>query len=146
MLSSTFSTELEPEPRLRWLVLGSASTMLLVGLLIVYRLSVGPGIRFVVAGAWASIGLLELRRLVLGYRSCRRVRIYADGSAETADATGTWHSARFQPGSVVLDRFAWLRIDAGRGRRFAELLVGNSRKNNEWRRLQVIWRHLGAAI
>ena len=120
--------------------------MLLLGLLIIGLMSLDPAIRFVAAGIWLPIGMLELRRFVCGYRTCGRLRLYADGSAMTADPAGAWSDAKLRPGSVVLERVAWLRIDAGQGRRFAELLVGNSRKSNEWRRLQVIWRHLGAAI
>jgi len=108
-------------------------------------MSIDPAVRLLAAGAWLPIGLLELCRFVQGYRSCERLRVFADGSAATADATGAWRKAKLRPGSVVLDRVAWLRIDAGQGGRFTELLVGNSRKNNEWRRLQVIWRHLGTA-
>ena len=146
MSSSAFLTELEPVPWLRWLVLISGSVMLLLGLLIIYLMAVNPAVRFMTASAWLPIGLLELRRIAHGYRNCERLRIFADGSAAIADATGTWCKASLRPGSVVLDRVAWLRIDAGQGRRFAELLVGNSRKNNAWRRLQVIWRHLGTAL
>lgn len=119
--------------------------MLVLGLLVISLMSMDPAIRFLAAGAWLPIGLAELHRFARGYRSCRRLRVHADGSAQIADAAGAWHAVQLRPGCVVLDRIAWLWIDAGPGRKFAELLVGNSRKNNEWRRLQVIWRHLGAA-
>ena len=146
MSSSEFLTEIEPLPWLRWLVLVSGAALLLLGLVVISQMTMDPAIRIAAAAVWLSVGLLQLGRFVQGYRRCRRLRLYADGSAAIADASGAWHKAQLRPGCVVLDRVAWLRLDAGRRQKFAELLVGNSRKNDAWRRLQVVWRHLGAAI
>lgn len=145
MSSNAFSTELEPSPRLRRLVLASGIALQLLGQLVISQMSVDPAVRIAASGAWSLLGVLQLRRLIRGYRACRRLRIHADGSAEIADAGGAWRGAKLQPGCVVLERVAWLRLDAGRRQKFAELLVGNSRQSNAWRRLQVIWRHLGSA-
>jgi len=60
------------------------------------------------------------------------------------DADGNWHPARLLPGSMLLRRVGWIRWDDGCGRQYAELLRGRSRESDDWRRLQVIWRHIGA--
>ena len=145
MSSSTFSTELRPEPRLRWLVVLSGVGMLLLGLVVISSMSAGVAVRVPGALAWLGVGGYQLHRLVRCYQLCRRIRINEDGSAEIATAGGAWRVAELQTGSVVLQRIAWLRIDAGGRRKFAELFVGNCRENESWRRLQIIWRHLGSA-
>ena len=48
-------------------------------------------------------------------------------------------------GSLLLRRTAWIRIQSERGEVFAELLRGKCRRSVNWRRLHVIWRHIGAA-
>lgn len=79
-----------------------------------------------------------------GYAMTRGLRITADGSLRCLDARGRWQPARILPGSVVLARLAWLRFETGKGAQAAELLRGDPRKSQHWRRLQVIWRHIGA--
>lgn len=69
----------------------------------------------------------------------------AGGAVEVVGQDGGWRAATLQNGSVVLSEFAWLRIETCDGRKVVELLRGNCRKNKEWRRLQMIWRHLGGS-
>jgi len=52
--------------------------------------------------------------------------------------------ASIEAGSVVLWHFAWLRFRTENGRRHVELMRRKTAQNKDWRRLQVIWRHLGA--
>ena len=59
---------------------------------------------------------------------------------------GEWRTASLLSGSLVLPGVAWLRISVGTGPAYGELLTGNPRKNEDWRRLLVIWRHIGATI
>jgi len=39
---------------------------------------------------------------------------------------------------------AWLVLASPDGRRWLALLQGDSRESEQWRRLQVIWRHMGS--
>ena len=119
--------------------------MLVLGLIVIAAMSTPPPVRALLAAAWLVLASRQLRALLRHNAMVRRIRVYADGSAEIADACGAWHPAKLRSGSVVLDRLAWLRLDAGDAPQAGELLAGNSRKSKEWRRLQMIWRHLGSA-
>ena len=145
MLSIEFSTELSPESRLRRLVVGSGVVLLALGLLVIAVMSTPPGIRVLIAIVWLVPTSRQLLRMLRHYAVVQRIRVYPDGSARIATADGAWQPASLGSGSVVLERVAWLRLDTGDGPAVGELLTGNSRKNKDWRRLQVIWRHLGSA-
>ena len=143
MSSIAYSTELRPDPRLRRLVLGSGIGLLVLGLIMIAAMSISTPARWGLALAWTLLATRQLWVLVRHYAGVRQIRIYADGSATIAAADDAWHAAAVLPGSVVLDRIAWLRIGIDGASPGAELLAGNARENKEWRRLQVIWRHLG---
>ena len=140
-----FSTELHPEPLLRRIVLASGTVMLGAGLMVIAAMSATAAVRGLVALAWLLLACRQLWAQARHNALVRRIRIYADGSVEFAVAGGHWHPATLASGSIVLERLAWLRLDVGNAAPSGELLAGNSRKNKDWRRLQMIWRHLGRA-
>jgi hypothetical protein len=80
-----------------------------------------------------------------GYAASGALRIAAGGQVERQTPDGAWEPATLCAGSLVLARFAWLRIAAAGGRPYAELVSARSHASEDWRRLQVIWRHIGAA-
>jgi hypothetical protein len=82
--------------------------------------------------------------MVRGHALCRRLRMSAGGELLLLDPLGNWHTARLLPGSVLLRRIGWIRLETGIGQRCAELVRGSCRESDDWRRLQVIWRHIGA--
>ena len=86
----------------------------------------------------------EFRRLQRGFAICRRIRIHSDGEAAVLNNDGEWLPGALQTGSVLLRRLGWLRIRGASGQVFLELIRGNARQSHDWRRLQVIWRHIGA--
>jgi hypothetical protein len=45
-----------------------------------------------------------------------------------------------------MSRVAWLRLEFDDGLRYGELLTGNPRRDEQWRRLQLIWRQPAAAF
>jgi len=49
---------------------------------------------------------------------------------------------------VLLRKVGWIRLSfelpTGRKLILGELLRGDGRRGEDWRRLQVIWRHIGA--
>lgn len=138
-------TELTPEPRLRGLVLVSGWLACALGSAVIFLLPVPWLVRIAAAGGWVIVNGRELAAVYDGYRRYRRVRFYSSGDIELQTDAGDWQAAQLVNGSIVLGGIAWLRMQTCDGRRFAELLRGKSRKNEDWRRFQVIWRHLGSA-
>jgi len=142
--SNTYSARLDPDARLRLLVLVSGVCLGMVGLALILTLKLHAVATAAVATAWLVLTLSELRGLWLGFRSSRALRIASDGSLMRLDQAGTWRDARLLPGTVVLRRLAWIRLETARGARSAELIQGRCADSHDWRRLQVIWRHIGA--
>lgn len=101
--------------------------------------------RLLLVWVWAVAGIRSLVRVAAGHARCRRIRLEAGGRVELLDPGGEWRRARLGDGCVVLGRIAWLRLESGDGYCFGELLRGGPRHGEEWRRFQVIWRHLGRA-
>ncbi|MDX1481905.1 MAG: hypothetical protein R3315_09530 [Woeseiaceae bacterium] len=142
--SATYATELVPDPRLRIVVIVVAAAALGGGLLVIVTLPVAPGWRAGFGAAWCAVSAVRLAQLLRGFARCARLRLAADGSLAVIGAGGPPAQARLLPGSVVLSTCAWLRIGFDDGSASVELLAGNARGDHAWRRLQVIWRHLGA--
>lgn len=142
MSSAIFVAELQTDAGLRRLLSCSNLIALAVGAGILLNLPVPVGLRTLAAAGWGFVMVLEYFGRRARQQQLRRIRVYADGSAQLLDRTGTWTQATVCRDSVVLARFAWLRLNFADGRRHAELLTGNSRESQDWRRLQVIWKHL----
>jgi len=139
-----YSTELSPEPCLRRTVIATGLAASGIGLLLVAMLDIGALWRCLVSLAWICRSVRELWVIAGGYMRCKRIRIDSAGTVELLIGDVGWVPARLLAGSVVLDGIAWLRIESGNGRRYAELVRGDLHEDEAWRRLQVIWRHLGA--
>ena len=96
------------------------------------------------AVAWFVVGSRDLWLIASGYKRCARIRLHHEGSIQAFAGDGHCVAAVLCAGSVVTTRFAWLRIEFPQGRRGGLLLRRKACRNEDWRRLQVIWRHLGA--
>ena len=142
--SSIFSAELHPDLRLRRAVLLSGAGFAGIGVLVIVSMRLHPLALVAASGCWLVVCSWEWRRILCGFSECQRLRFMADGAVMLLDPNGHWHPARLLPGSVLLRHAGWLLLEAGRGRRFAEPVRGRCRQSNDWRRLQVIWRHVGA--
>ena len=144
MSSSAFSAELAAQPILRRLVLCSgvflnAAALALILLLPVHvAVTAGSAILCVVYGAYEQI------RLRHAYQRFSRLRISCDGNLRVFDRQGEWRAGTLLAGSVLLRRAGWIRIRTDDGCVFAELVRGHCRHSTDWRRLHVIWRHVGA--
>ena len=138
------SAELCPEPRLRRLVLASGILLFGIGLALIMQLPVAAGYKSLIAVCWSAICAYEWISNRLAYARCGILRIDAEGRIERSNSQGAWQVHRLRSGSVVLPRLAWLRLSAGDGLRYAELLRGDICESDDWRRFQVIWRHVGA--
>ena len=127
------------------------------------RAVLGSGIAFAIGAAllvlelpfersWRAAGMLMLllmaaREWVLisrGHKQCDSILIEHNGDCQLRSGDGCCSRATLCAGSVVLARFAWLRFKTDEGRHCVELLRAKSTQIEDWRRLQVIWRHLGA--
>ena len=146
MSSSKYFADLPPDPRLRRLVQLSGIVLAMLGVLLVLTLPLRPMATIPSAGAWLSFCVREFILLRRGFALCCRIRIMADGALRVLGPDGNWRVARLASGTVVLRRYAWIRCRIEAGQYCAELVRGNCRQSHDWRRLQVIWRHVGGAL
>lgn len=145
MSSKSYATELTPDPRLRRLVIGSGVAAAAAGAGLTWTWHLPVWWRLLAAACWLLSCGVELQRIARGYRRYRRIRVVSDGSVELLIAGGPWVAASVRPGTVVLQRIAWLRLAVRGGPGLAELVRGEPGENEAWRRFQVAWRHLGGA-
>ena len=127
------------------MVLLTGALSCLGGLAFLPLLAVSGPLKGLIAIIWTALCGFEWRALRKGYARSGSLRIAAGGNVERQSSDGSWQPATLCAGSVVLVRMAWLRI-AGPGMRpYAELVRARSHPGEDWRRLQVIWRHIGGA-
>ena len=144
MSSNAYFAELRPDPALRRLVLCSGAFLAVVGLAVIATLELPVALLLCGAGVWLVVMAAQIRALRHGWHRCRALRLHADGTLAVLGADGAWRPGRLESDGVVLRRWAWIRLRAGSGPAFAEPLRGSCRDSRNWRRLQVIWRHIGA--
>ncbi len=142
MSSGEFAARLRASYSLRYLVLASGALFTLAGLLVIVTWPIDPGWRVVLAATWSAFGSWELAQLRRVYMTYGYIEVGSDGSVRLAGNDHTTVVAELLPGSVLLGHVGWLLLKTPDGSRSAELMYGNPRKNKDWRRLQVIWRHL----
>ena len=114
-----------------------------VGVVLILTMPLHPVAKLLGSGGWLFLCLREFLRLRRGFARCRRLRVMVGGGLLLLDADGNWQAARLLPGCVVLRQVAWIRCETEQGHHCAELVRGNCRDNEDWRRLQVIWPHIG---
>ena len=141
MSSRAYAADLRTSSSLRQIVIASGVAATLLGTLCIAALPFEPTIVMVSALLWLLTSLREIVALRRAYAAFSHLRIEAGGAVTLCGTTDGPIPADLLPGSVVLRRVAWLHLKAANGLRFGELIVGNCRKNKDWRRLQVIWRH-----
>ncbi len=122
----------------------SGCIAVLGGVAAIAGLPVGAGWRAVLALAWVAVGLRDLWVVVQGFRHCSRIRLEHTGQLLVFDPGFCCSAATLGAGSIVLRNMAWLRFRTENGRMHAELVRRKTAQSEDWRRLQVIWRHLGA--
>ncbi len=125
-------------------MLGSGLAFALLGAGVLATLPLPIGVRLPFAAAWLLCSIASSARLMKRYRGISGYRIYADGSAEIVRADGRRAIGRLVPGTFLLPRLAWLRVRVAGDGAVGELIAGDSRTSQQWRRFQVICRHLSA--
>jgi hypothetical protein len=146
MSSNAYSATLKPDPWLRILVLSVGRLLFAAGLALILTLPLDVVVRASGSALWLALGVYELSRLQRGFASCRAVRLRCDGSVEVWCRDEKWRAGCLSSGSVVLENLAWLRLRLDSGPLILELFRGAARDCDDWRRLQVIWRHTGGAL
>ena len=144
MSSTAYSAEIIPNPVLRRLVVVSGVCLCIAGLLAILTLPLHPWARLGVALGWIVLAVVELRQLRRAWRNCRRFRFHAGGEIQLLGSDGHWRAGCLVSGGVLLGKVGWMRLRDPAGLTFGELIAGDPRSSHDWRRLQVIWRHVGA--
>jgi hypothetical protein len=112
----------------------------------IFSLATDIRLRAFAAAVWALWGGMQWFLITSAYKRYQRVRIYSDGTAELMDRAGHWHPAAVCDDCIVLATYAWLKLKPAPGGTYCELMRAASSENKQWRRLQVVWRHLGTAL
>ena len=144
MSSTAYFAEFKPDPHLRRLVAASGVLLGIAGVLVILLLPTDLWMRLAACVIWVLTSAREHRQLQRGWADCRALRFTANGELMVLGADQTWRAARQETGSVLLRKLGWIRLRDHRGVVFGELLSGDDRASPDWRRLQVIWRHVGA--
>ena len=144
MLSTTFFTDLEPDAVSLSIVLATGAGALLGGAVAVATLPIALSGKALGIAAWIMVGGRDLWLIASGYKRCARIRLHHDASVQAWSCDGHAAAATLCAGSVVMTGFAWLRVELAGGRRIGLLVRQKAAQHEDWRRLQVIWRHLGA--
>ena len=142
--SNTYSACLKPDPWLRILVVTSGRCLAAAGLLLILTLDLAALLRAVASFAWLIVLRFEIERVRLGFRAIVAIRVSTGGEVAVLNTDQEWVPCVLLTGSMVLQNLAWLRLKTATGHTVVDLLRGDARRCNEWRRLQVIWRHIGA--
>jgi len=116
---------------------------LLLGATIILSLPVNAPLRTVGVFCWCLTAGVEMLQISILHKRYSRVRVFADGRVELRDSDGCWKPGSIGRGSVVLPKVAWLDLRLVGGGRYRALLRGDASESEQWRRLQVIGRHLG---
>ena len=143
MSSNTYSAQIAVDERLRAVVLLVGLALALLGAILIAWLPASMAGRALGLIAWFFWSGRELLTYWKVYGRWSGLRVAADGTIEVQGGGGH-AAARVLPGSLVLAELAWLRIRADNGDQWGELIAGNHRESEEWRRFQVIFRHLNA--
>ena len=143
MSSSTYSAEIAADEQLRRVVLSVGLALALLGALIIIWLPTSLTARVPGLIGWFYWSGRELLTYWKVYARWSVFKVAADGTIDV-QGEGRHATARVLPGSLVLAELAWLRMRADNGDQWGELIAGNHRESEEWRRFQVIFRHLNA--
>jgi hypothetical protein len=140
MSSIILETRLEPDRRLRFLLLGSSLLILLTGVILVLQLPVGPWLRALIVVIWIADVCRQMARLCAGMARVTRLSLDSSGRIIAAGPDGDLQKLTLLAGSVVTARLAWLRLRFPDDSVYAELLCGDAGCDPHWHRLQLIWQ------
>ena len=140
MSSHEFSAELIPDQTLRNVVVLSGVIATLVGVVLILQMPVNPIFRLAMTMLWLAYNKYELCDVTRRSANVARIEINQHGKLWVTDPAGQRRPAELLRGSVVLARYAWIRIRFEDGRKYGELMSGNAVENKQWHRFQLIWK------
>ena len=146
MSSVLLETRLEPDPRLRRLLLLSALLFLIAGFVLIVHLPFAPVWRALIVILWFADGCREMVKMTTGMARVVLLKLDASGRILAADSEGEFQELTLLTGSMVLRRFAWLRLRFPDNSNYAELFSGDQAKDEHWQRFQLIWQQSGGAF
>lgn len=148
MSSTAYFAEIRPDPMLRRIVLASGAVLALAGIPLILILPVAPALRALSVSVWLVMMAIELSRARRAWYACHALRFFADGTVVVLNPERIWQPATLISGSVLLRNLGWIRLSvalpSGKRLVLGECLRGDGSESADWRRLQVIWRHVGA--
>ncbi len=115
--------------------------LLLLGIVIVGHLHTAIEIRVILGAAWTADTLRELRRQMRGFARVHGMALDPQGRMIGHDALGKAQDIQILKGSVVLRRWAWLRLGFDDGLYYVEFIRRRDCRSATWRRLHLIWTH-----
>ena len=142
MSSRVYVAEIRTSRALRRVVTGSALACSLLGFLCLQLLPLALPWRASAGLIWLAICAVELRRFRRPYITFSHMRFHAGGKVELLAHSQAVARATILPGSVLLGGAGWIRRGSDEAGSSAELVSGKTQESKQWRRLQVIWRHL----
>lgn len=142
MSSANYFSDLNPDRRLRAAVLAGGVLAGIAGVALIANLPATTTTRALLAVLWLILSGSETVHIAGAYRRCSTLRLNNAGGLRVLQADGCWTDARLLPDSVVLAQQAWLRVGLADGLEYLEWVRGDGRQSQQWRRFQVIWRHL----
>jgi len=140
MSSHEFSAELVPDQGLRNIVMLSGAIAAIAGFALIIRMPLNAISRVVLVTFWLANCSFELWVLARTSTRVARIGISQLGEIWVSDPAGQRVPVELLSGSVVVARFAWIRIRFNDGRKYAELVSGNAVKDRQWHRFQLIWK------
>ena len=124
--------------------MSSGQCLAAAGLVLILTLDLAALLRATASIVWLVLVRFELERVRLGFLANVAIRVSKGGEVAVLNTDQEWVPCVLLTGSMVLRDLAWLRLKTAKGHTVVELLRGDARRCNEWRRFQVIWRHIGA--
>lgn len=139
-LSREFSAELAPDRRLRKLVMLSAMVFTIGGVALIIFMPLPVLLRGLLSICWFLYCTRELYIRSVAASEVRKIGLNNCGEMWISDRVGKVVPVELLAGTVVIEHMAWLRFRFADGRKYAELLSGDSRKDTQWHRFQLIWQ------
>lgn len=127
-------------------VLGCALLTTALGHVFILAIPIPLYARLLVCAAWLWRCCRDVYGQIAAYACVRGIHLHPSGRAHAVAADGSHVSLVVTPGSVVLRRVAWLRLELANGSHYGELLTGRADACDAWHRLQLIWRQRNAAF
>ena len=111
----------------------------LSGLVTAFHIHLPATGRAVTAIVWLVMSFWQLYRQGRAFSSVAALVIAIEESRVrvSVDSAGP---CELLPGSLLFDRFGWLRLELPCGRRYGELVLRSETSDVDWRHLQVAWR------